>query len=75
MVLRASADSAPLRHWPANCTQSYGTEAIVRTQRVCAFFESSTNDVWWGNRPGQLEKENRKSRQAGIVPLVLVRAH
>lgn len=39
MVLRASADSASLRHWPANCTLFYGTEAIVRTQRVCAFFE------------------------------------
>jgi hypothetical protein len=28
-----------LRNWPGDCTLFYGTEAIVRTQSVCAFFE------------------------------------
>jgi hypothetical protein len=48
MVLRAAADSAPLRHWPANCILFHGTEAIVRTQRVCTFLQESLEQWFVG---------------------------
>lgn len=45
------------RHWPADCTPFGGTEAIVRTRWVCAYFEK-LHQRWfrWGSRPVQLEK-------------------
>src|SRR5260370_26601983 len=63
ITLETSFCARPSRDWPHNCSQFDGTEAIVRTHRVGASLEKSRDRCdRRGNRPGQLEKETRRTK-------------